>query len=231
MHVTLPISYKGTHAWQASPVEGEIYVAGIDVAGEERPNPDGTPSRTRDSTVVTIGRVRYNELMLPEIAVVHHQWWTGMQYTEQYAAVCSLVETWNLRAIVIDQTGLGHGLAAMLVTKFNSKDHEPVMPFTFSRPSKSRLAYQFLSLTNQGRLKLYKGGPRETTEECWDQLRKARYRLPAPEMMDFYVEQSEEHDDFLISLALVCEGLEQLVRPAESTIVKPVQLYGGESPY
>ena len=49
--------------------------------------------------------------------------------------------------------------------------------------------------------------------------------------MDFYVEESEGHDDFVISLALVCEGLEQLVGPAESTIVKPMRLYSGESLY
>jgi len=49
--------------------------------------------------------------------------------------------------------------------------------------------------------------------------------------MDFYVEQSEGHDDFVISLALVCEGLERLVGPAESVLVKPVRLYSKESRY
>jgi hypothetical protein len=43
---------KGRYAWQDEPGEDTLYTAGIDVAGEERPNADGTPSKTRDSTII-----------------------------------------------------------------------------------------------------------------------------------------------------------------------------------
>src|SRR5579863_2144929 len=59
---------RGTHAWEHEPVSDGWYIAGMDVAGEERPVPGSIalPSshRRRDSTVITIGRVSYNELNL-----------------------------------------------------------------------------------------------------------------------------------------------------------------------
>ncbi|HCI78305.1 MAG TPA: hypothetical protein DHW02_01290, partial [Ktedonobacter sp.] len=77
---------------------------------------------------------------------------TGRTHLEQYAATVALVERWHIRSIVVDATGLGAGLASLLVERFGI---ERVTPFTFSRPSKSRLAYQLLALLNSGRLKLY----------------------------------------------------------------------------
>lgn len=225
------ILLQGTHRWEDAPLEEGIYIAGMDVAGEERPSPDGTPSRTRDSSVLTIGRVRTNDLALPGIEVVHQQWWTGIPHADQYAATSLLVEYWGIRKLVIDATGLGEGLASLLVSRFGE---ERVVPWKFTRPSKSRLAYQVLALINSSRLKVYaqEEAPAEVYEECWHQLRKARYRLPAAEIMDFYVDQADGHDDFVISLALLTEGLRELTNPAvEAALVKPVRLYTEEGRY
>ncbi len=229
---------QGTHAWEEAPGGDGWYIAGMDVAGEERPAP-GTSIATdtlahtasagsrRDSTVITIGHVYFNELNLPCIDVVHHQWWTGRPYLEQYAATLALVERWGIRVLVIDATGLGAGLASLLSNRLGQ---ERIVPFTFTRPSKSRLAYALLSLLNSGRLKLYahQGAPLGIVEEAWKQLRQARYRLPAPEVLDIYVDPADGHDDFLISLALLTEALQTLVSPAASTLIRPIQLYGEE---
>ena len=146
---------QGTHSWEETPSPEGWYIAGMDVAGEDRPSVEGSTSARhaqRDSTVITIGRVYYNELQLPSIEVVHHQWWTGMPYLEQYAATVALAEQWRLRVLAVDATGLGAGLASLLLNRFGG---ERIIPFTFTRPSKSRLAYALLALLNSGRLKLY----------------------------------------------------------------------------
>ena len=222
---------QGTHDWEAEPASENWYIAGMDVAGEERPTPGSfsmpSTSTRRDSTVITIGRVSYNELDLPRIEVVHHHCWTGLPYLEQYAATVALLEQWGIRSLVIDATGLGAGLASLLVTRFGEGR---VLPFTFTRPGKSRLAYALLALINSGRLKLYtaQNAPHTLYDECWRQLRLARYRLPAPDTLDFYVDPSDGHDDYLISLALLCESLNALTLPPVSSLILPRRLYNEE---
>ncbi|GCE13301.1 phage terminase large subunit family protein [Tengunoibacter tsumagoiensis] len=220
---------QGSHIWEGAPGEGGCYLAGLDIAGEERAAGSiALPvAKQRDWTVLSIGRVRYNELNLPVIEVVYQQRWHGARYLEQYAAISMLIEQWNIRAIVIDGTGLGAGLASLLEDRYSA---ERVTTFHFTRPSKSRLAYQLLALINSGRLKLYlqASAPFELANECWQQLRRARYRLPAPNVLDMYVDPSEGHDDFLISLALLTEALGSLNAPALSTCIPPLRLYGDE---
>lgn len=87
-----------------------------------------------------------------------------------------------------------------------------------------------LLLLNSGRLKLYAAdnAPLAIYQECWQQLKQARYRLPTPEVLDMYVDPSDGHDDFLISLALLTEALNTLVAPAASMLIRPIRLYGDE---
>lgn len=219
---------RGSHLWEDEPLCDCCYVAAMDVAGEERAIPGkSNGNRQRDSTVITIGRVSYNELSLPVLEVVHHEWWTGRSHLDQYAATVALIEQWGLRSLVIDATGLGAGLASLLISRFGE---ERILPFTFTRPGKSRLAYQLLALINSGRLKLYShaSAPTAIFAECQQQLHKARYRIPAPDQLDFYVDPSEGHDDFVISLALLTDALNVLSTPAASTFVRPARLYSGE---
>jgi hypothetical protein len=224
----------GQHLWETEPdPEPNIcYVAGLDIGGEERANPND-PEKTnikRDSTVMTIARMQDNEMHLPSLEIVHQTWWTGKTYPEQYAAVLALCEHWDIRRLVIDNTGQGAGLASMLIEKLGD---ERVGAYTFTRPGKSRLGYQLLALVNSGRCKLYsqQGAPSEIYQECWQQIRKARYALPAPETINFYVAPGEGHDDFLISLSLCTEALEGIIQPAASAWVRPKRLYEDEGRY
>jgi hypothetical protein len=238
---------RGTHRWESGPATANAgdtggiegwYIAGLDVAGEERPVPGALVlphsfehgRSKRDSSILTIGRVRFNELNLPYIDVVHMQWWTGRSHLEQYASTLALVEQWNIRALAIDATGLGAGLASLLLSKLGP---ERVVSFVFTRPAKSKLAYALLSLLNSGRLKLYDAAsaPRDIAAECWRQLRLARYRLPAPEQLDFYVDPTDGHDDFLMSLALLTEAVSTLTAPPSSTLLRPNRLYNDEGRY
>lgn len=84
--------------------------------------------------------------------MVHQYFWTGVKYEEQYAGICAIAEQWGLRKIVIDRTGLGDTMSSLLTTRLGE---ERVEGYQFTRPSKSKLTYQFLSLVNSGRLKMY----------------------------------------------------------------------------
>lgn len=227
---------QGEHTWENEPLPDACYIAGMDVAGEDRaaiaPVLSGETAgrHKRDSSVLSIGRVTYNEWQLPCIEVVHQHWWTGQSQMQQYSSVRALVERWGIRVLAIDATGLGAGLTSMLLDKLGD---ERVLAFTFTRASKSKLAYQFLSLVNSGRVKLYveQGAPRHILHECWQQLRLARYRLPAPQTIDIYVDPADGHDDFLVSLALLCEAMRDFSTPATSTLVQPRHLYHEEGRY
>lgn len=236
---------SGGHDWEEMPDEEDdgIYVAGIDVGGEYRPRADGlgavyitsplgrVPASAHDATVITVGKVRYNEFQLPKIEVVHHYCFTGMRHSEQYAVICEIAQRWNIRRLVIDATGLGEALASLLIDRFGDKR---VSAFKFSRPSKSRLTYQFLSMVNAGRLKIYRqdDAPAAIYSECWKQLKLARYRLPAPDLIEMYCEDGEANDDYLMSLALCCEATREFI-PAvqEVAVIKPRRLYEDEGRY
>ena len=220
---------RGTQTWLDEPEDAcdGFYVAGLDVGGEERPRPGDEikPSSTRDSTVLTIGRVSYNELALPAIEIVHQAWWTGMRHSDQYASMSTLMQLWNIRKLVVDSTGLGEALASLLIDKFGA---ERVSGYKFSRSSKSHLTYQLLGLINSARLKLYRqeDAPEPVFDECWKQLRLARYRIPGEHSMDMYLDPAEGHDDFLMSIALCTEAVRDLQPPPiESLIVRPRRLY------
>jgi hypothetical protein len=77
---------------------------------------------------------------------------------------------------------------------------------------------QWLVMRNGSRSEMdqVEEAPPMIAEEAWKQLRVARYRLPAPEMMTMHVEPSEGHDDFLMRSALVREALVSFVAPPES---------------
>jgi hypothetical protein len=197
---------QGSHDWEDEPDdEGEAYLLGIDVGGEERSKmgDEKKLSGKRDSTIITVGRVSYNELNLPRLEIVHQYWFTGMHHSDQYAATCEIIQQWNARRLVIDATGLGEALASLLIDKFGD---ERITAFKFSRPSKSKLTYHFLSMINGGRLKMYGAdqAPAGIHHEAWKQLRLARYRVPGEGLIDMFVPDGEGHDDVLMSLALCC---------------------------
>jgi hypothetical protein len=220
---------QGTHQWQDEPDEqGEgYYIAGLDIGGEERckRGEEAQGNVKRDSTILTIGRVYYNELDLPKIEVVHQCWWTGMRYLDQYAAISEFMQRWNIRKVVIDKTGLGDGLSSLLLERCGA---ERIGVYQFTRPSKSKLTFQFLGMVNSGRIRMYspQEAPTAIYEECWKQLRLARYSIPGEGLMSMYCHASESHDDFLISLALCCEAVREFYTPVqESLIVRPRRLY------
>jgi hypothetical protein len=233
---------QGSHDWVYAPGElddedkarASIYVAGMDVGGEDRAQrtigEDVLRKSDRDSTVISIGRVSFKEEGLPHIEIIHQAWWTGKPYDEQYTAALALCERWGVRTLVTDRTGLGDFMASQLQKSMGTR----LIPFHFSRPSKSALTFQFKGMIDSGRFKLYRrdNAPPATYEECWKQLKRARYRVPGEHLIDMHVPPAEGHDDFLISLALCCEAIKSWSTPvSEAHIVQPRTLYPGEGRY
>ena len=216
---------QGSHSRKNAPLQGQTYVAGIDLAGEvERPANGGIRSiePLRDSTVVTIGELHSTGDALgsknPSLSVVEHFWWTGKPHTETYSTLVHLLKNvWKCRRVVVDATGVGAGVAAFLRKSLGTSI---VKPFNFTARSKSDLGFDLLAAINSGRLHTYKpdGSPEST--EFWSQISKARSVIRPNQTINFFVEPSQGHDDFLSSLALLVHASHYIPRRATGRLRK-----------
>jgi hypothetical protein len=229
----------GSHPRLQEPPDGKVpYIAGIDLAGERE---QGTSLRGalaakqslndmrllrfarndgkggQDSTVITIAQVdtmqrSHFNFVEPIVRVVEHYSWTGIPHSQLYPQIVDILKKWNCQRIVVDATGIGQPVASFLRAQLGSK----VIPFTFTQKSKSDMGFELLSFVNSGRLKLYKQDGSTEYRETMFQLEKAKVQYRPNQTMNFYVDPSEGHDDFLMSLALVVEGAKDF-KPRHAT--------------
>ncbi len=244
---------QGERSVHGEPVEpqGErdstIYVAGIDVAGEDEEAEDAvlrSLKPRKDSTAVTICAVSWDRsvplppqwerlgegspdsrrldhadgptsftvvgkgvapsvsLSEPAIRIVQHYWWTGRKHRELFPQLVDLLKNvWRCRAVVVDATGVGAGVASFLVGALPGA----ARPFLFTAASKSALGYGLLSAVNGGRLKMYADASPESAE-FWQEMELARTALHENQRLSFYVDPREGHDDLLMSAALAVEA-------------------------
>jgi hypothetical protein len=205
------LQLQGDHQPHASPQPGCVYLASIDVAGEAEEAEDAALRSLKprqDSTVVSIGAIVWRDIAgakAPYLKLVRQYWWTGRQHHELAPQLVDLLKhVWHVRAVVIDATGVGAGLASFLCAQ--GALGERAHPFTFTGPSKSELGYQLLSFTSTGRLKLPSDDGADWLAQLRRQLQQATRQLLANNLMRWSVPAAEGHDDHLISLALLCEA-------------------------
>ncbi|MDI6814487.1 MAG: hypothetical protein QMC90_00140, partial [Dehalococcoidales bacterium] len=200
---------QGAHSRKHQPDQGKSYVAGIDLAGEAEE--EGAHLRAlnlrQDSTVVTIGELDFSicdEIQKqPRVKVVEHYRWTGRKHTELYPQLIDILKNvWRCRKVVVDATGVGQPVSSFLKKSLGSK----VFPFTFTQQSKSELGFNLLAAINSGRLKMYKADDSDEYKLFWFEMEKAKSQFRPSQTMNFYVDPSEGHDDFLMSLALLVEA-------------------------
>lgn len=190
-----------------------VYVAGIDVAGEDEEAEDAALRRLkplRDSTVVTIAELDFSAsdrvLPAPRVKIVEHYWRTGVKHATLYPQLLDLLKNvWRCKAVVVDATGIGGGVAQYLLSLLGEG---VVKPYVFTGPSKSALAFGLLAAVNAGRLKMYAWDGSEEAREFWFQVEHARSALRPNQTMNFYVDPREGHDDFLMSTALAAQAAE-----------------------
>jgi hypothetical protein len=202
---------SGRHQRRHQPEPGKVYVAGIDLAGEaEEEAVLGSLNPRRDATVVTIGEPDFSACSEmasgPLIRIVEHFWWTGRKHTELYPQLVDILRNvWRCRRVVVDATGVGQPVSSFLRKSLGSR----VVPYTFSAQSKSQLGFRLLAAVNSGRLKMYRGDGSAEYREFWLELERARSQYRPNQTMNFYVDPSRGHDDFLMSLALLVEAANQ----------------------
>jgi hypothetical protein len=204
------IQLQGVHARRRMPEPGKVYIAGIDLAGEAETDEEDcikVLEPRRDSTAVTIGELDFTGCdhfqSFPGIRISEHYTWTGKKHFDLYPGLVDILKNiWHCQRIVVDATGVGQPVASFLRQALGSK----VIPFTFTAPSKSELGFNLLAAVNSGRLKMYAADNSAEYREFWYEVEKSRSYYRASRTMNFYVDQSDGHDDYLMSLALLVEA-------------------------
>ncbi|MCD6599934.1 MAG: hypothetical protein J7L19_05155 [Dehalococcoidia bacterium] len=201
----------GTHPRLKGPQDSKAhYIAGIDLAGEREGDEKAALTAARpkqDSTVITIAQVDTSQrssasLAEPKLNIVEQYQWTGTPHSQLYPQIVDALKKWNCQRIVVDATGIGQPVASFLRKELGSR----VKPFVFTQKSKSDMGFEVLSFANSSRIKLYRQDGSNEYREMMFQLERSRAQYRPNQTMNFYVDQSEGHDDFLMSLALTVEA-------------------------
>jgi hypothetical protein len=187
---------QGRHSRLCAPQSGAAYVAGLDIGGQgEGPH---------DSTVLTIARLVQpagNALLAePGLEIVEHLALTGTLHDDLVARIADVAgRVWNVQRLAVDATGMGETVARLLQ---RSLSEAVVQPVKFTTDSKSKLGYAVLSAVNSGRLRMYAPDGSPEYAEFWRQAEVARVAFRPGRHMNFFVNPSEGHDDYVVSLAL-----------------------------
>ncbi len=202
----VPLNSSVRTAWEGFPgfphrCEGACSV-GLPLSAAERGSFGFPPAADRvplDSLSPAWERVRVRG----SINIVEHYSFTGVRHAELYPRLVDLLKSiWHCRRVVVDATGVGQPVYSFLREALGGV----VSPFVFTAPSKSELGFNLLAAVNSGRLKMYAGDGSAEYQTFWSQIEKAKSYYRASRTMNFYVDPSHGHDDFLMSLALVVEA-------------------------
>ena len=203
---------QGEHHRKHLQERDRIYVAGIDLSGEAEEAEDALLRAIKprqDSTVITIGELQSADSEItkqPRVNIVEHYWWTGRKHAVLYPQLIDILKNvWHCRRIVVDATGVGEPVNSFLRQALGSR----VIPFTFTQKSKSELGFNLLAAVNSGRLKMYRSDGSPEYQEFWLETEQARSQYRPNQTINFYVDPSRGHDDFLMSLALMLEAANQ----------------------
>lgn len=189
-------------------------VVTIDVGGASLTGSQGE----HDSTVAALHIVSRNSQHLSVFTTTDYLTLTGENVLDDTPARARLIEWISQRApshIVIDATGIGAGLASVLIQRFG----ERVTPFVFTASTKTKLLNDFLALIETGRYHHYAGDDPDRARLI-EQLRQCEYtqsvsspgaggaiQWAVPDHATWhnpYTARTERlHDDHLLAVSLV----------------------------
>jgi hypothetical protein len=179
----------GEHRRRPGPEPGKLYVATIDVAGEDEGDPLALDNPNRDYTIGIIWEVdtsREHVLGGPIYKAVDFFVDRGSKHFDVEAGADALnrrlyqwLKVWRVAHICGDGTGIGAGLMSWLSSRFGEF---MVTSFQFSRTSKALLGSNFISLIETGRFKMYADLDEHTSDTpagagFWTQVRACAYEL------------------------------------------------------
>jgi len=131
----------------------------IDIAGQDESKMNvlqsfdvGLGNPGRDSTALSIVEIDLSTLetlQRPTYHVVARHSWVGENHLAVFGKLKNLAETWNPQHIVMDATGVGEGLWALMDRAFPAR----VIPVKFTQQEKSELGWRFLSIIETGRFR------------------------------------------------------------------------------
>jgi hypothetical protein len=92
----------------------------------------------RDAVSLTIASVdlsEMNTLQAPIFRILRREQWTGLNHLAVFGRLTGLIDRWAPQHIIIDATGVGEGLWALLDRRYPTR----VVPVKFSAQKKSEL--------------------------------------------------------------------------------------------
>jgi len=254
---------QGSHPAQLAPQPGRAYAFCLDVGGEEfaavgsapalltaqpAPTPsviarDEAISAPHDPSALTIYDIDLTQPASetgrncgPTYRIVYRQQWQAESHARLYQQLAALIEQWQPYRVVIDATGVGEGLASMLLNAYKNR----IIPFKFSQSSKSRLGWSFIGAIETGRIKDFHPSstpPALTSSHQTllqnlfrEQARRVQMEiLPGPGKLCRWsvpagarslLNGEPLHDDLVLSAALICELFEQSWGATESAVIQ-----------
>lgn len=129
----------------------------LDVAGQDEARmsfDDDAPlqNQGRDSvslSIVDLDLSTLPTLQAPTYRAAHRLQWIGQNHLVVFGQLKALAEAWRPQHIVIDATGVGEGMWALLDKTFPGR----VIPVKFTGPEKSEIGYRFLAVIETGRFR------------------------------------------------------------------------------
>jgi hypothetical protein len=147
----------GDQPAQDKPTAGHVYAFCIDIAGQDEAafgdvDAELLNNPGRDAVALTIYDVDLSSLatlQAPTYRAVYRETWTGLNHLVIFGKLAAFGATWKPLWWVIDATGVGEGLWAMLDKAFPTK----VIPVKYSASVKSEIGYRYLAIIETGRMR------------------------------------------------------------------------------
>lgn len=137
------------------PIPGRTYAFLLDLAGQDESvmqagDEVNLSNPGRDAATLSIVEVDLSSLELlkkPTYRIVGRRSWTGLNHLSVFGQVNALAAAWRPQWFVIDATGVGEGMWALLDRQYPGR----VVPVKFSQAEKSEIGWQFIAVIETGR--------------------------------------------------------------------------------